>query len=53
MPPKGWKVVSIREEVFNRLKVRYQREVKDLKYKPEFTAWLNQLLLEQLEKPMK
>jgi hypothetical protein len=21
MPPKGWKVVSIREEIFNRLKV--------------------------------
>jgi hypothetical protein len=49
MPRKGWKVQAIRSEIVDQLMKRYEKETKDLKFKPKFTAWLNQFLLEALK----
>ena len=49
MPRKGWKVQAVREEVFDELYPRYEKETRDLKFPPKFTRWLNDFLLEALK----
>jgi hypothetical protein len=46
VPRKGWRVVTIREEVYEELYRLYEKETAALKFKPKFTGWLNEHLAE-------
>ncbi|MEM4364994.1 MAG: hypothetical protein QW776_00010 [Candidatus Nitrosocaldus sp.] len=46
MPAKGWKSLTISEELYNKLYERWKREKKPL---IPFTPWASQYILENLE----
>ena len=46
MPQKGWKSLTIKEEVFNKVYERYKREDNPF---IAFAAWVSQYLLEKIE----
>jgi hypothetical protein len=47
LPRKGWRVVAVREEVYEELYRLYEKETEGLKFKPKFTGWLNEHLQEE------
>lgn len=47
--PQRFKTIAIREELHKQLMEQYQKEIKQIEFRPSFSTWLSKLLADQLE----
>ena len=50
VPPKRFKVITVREDLYDELRKAYETRTHNKRVKPSFSAWLSELIWEFLQK---